>query len=140
MSSLAFSTGMRGPCTIKVNRVKALLKVSLALNILAASSSLVFVGTRAARSRSRMATTPLLRVTSPWRLVFRAAEVGGDTAAPAASSSLCVSTSSGCVCFDFFLPNEGISSAESNDIIYTTCIIIIINIMSITDIIYPKIS
>jgi hypothetical protein len=63
-----------------------LLKVSLAWKILAASSSLVLVGTREARSKSRIDTTQLPRQTIP--ILFRL-RVDGDVAdseAPADSS------------------------------------------------------
>ena len=84
---------------------KALLKVSLAWNILAASSSLVLVGTREARSKSRIDTTPLTRQTRP--LLFRLRVDGSfaDSEAPAESSSLCVSTSSADDRGFFFLQN-----------------------------------
>lgn len=84
-----------------------LLKVSLAWNILAASSSLVLVGTREARSKSRIDTTPLTRQTRP--LLFRLRVDGSfaDSEAPAESSSLCVSTHSSADDRGFFFLQNG---------------------------------
>ncbi len=63
-SSLTFSMGKLWPCSMSVNSVNPLLKVRLALNKLGVSSSLVLVGTRDARSKSRIATTLLPRITT----------------------------------------------------------------------------
>ena len=90
-----FSTGKFLPCTMIVNRVNALLNVGLALNNSAVPSSLTLVGTCAASARSRIDTVPLLRMASPFLLIFLFfADAVIKPASPSISASLSVSSAS----------------------------------------------
>ncbi len=85
-------------CTMSVNSVNALLKVRLVLYNFGVSLSLVLVGTRDVRSRSRIATTPLPRVTSPLLLIFLFFDDAGETVSPSISAPLsCVSSAASSV-------------------------------------------
>jgi hypothetical protein len=134
--SLTFSMGKFLQCKRNVKNVNALLKVSLALNNSAASSSLILVGTCDARSRSRIDTAPLLSIARPFLLVF----LFFDDAVIITSGSLCVLSSPPAWAASasreppqFFLGREIISIIVIIRITNKIAIIVIMKIIAIND-------